>query len=186
MEFEKKVPEWNAAGSEPPASLKNSGFTAGYKPPAPYFNWFWNAVSACLTEIRSKLKGHAEDKENPHGVTASQAGALPIEGGALTGALTVKENFNINKTYDNVEYKTYVRPVNYELGGEYTTAILHYIGTTNNSQLLFNKNGVAFRDNVNGKLYLLYGQHNKPTPAEIGAVSRAEWEASLLRNASVE
>ena len=48
MAFEKKVPDWNAAGTEPPESLKESGFTAGYKPPAAYFNWFWNAVSRFL------------------------------------------------------------------------------------------------------------------------------------------
>lgn len=55
MDFEKNVPEWQAQGTEPPASLKESGFQAGYKPPAAYFNWFWHGVSACLTEIRSKL-----------------------------------------------------------------------------------------------------------------------------------
>lgn len=55
MAFEKKVPEWHAEGIEPPESLKTSGFDAGYKPPAPYFNWFWHAVSKCLEEIQSKL-----------------------------------------------------------------------------------------------------------------------------------
>ena len=55
MEFEKKVPEWAAQGTEPPASLKSTGFQAGQKPPAAYFNWFWNAVSACLTELQAKL-----------------------------------------------------------------------------------------------------------------------------------
>lgn len=74
MDFEKNVPDWSATGTEPPESLKQSGFEAGYKPPAAYFNWFWNRVSACLAEIREKLKGHAEDKENPHGVTAAQVG----------------------------------------------------------------------------------------------------------------
>lgn len=57
MDFEKNVPEWQAEGTEPPASLKESGFQAGYKPPAAVFNWFWHGVSACLTEIRSKLSG---------------------------------------------------------------------------------------------------------------------------------
>ena len=74
MDFEKNVPEWNAAGTEPPASLKDSGFQAGYKPPAAYFNWFWHGVSACLKEIREKLSGHSGDKNNPHGVTAEQVG----------------------------------------------------------------------------------------------------------------
>lgn len=55
MKFEKTPPTWNAEGSEPPSSLKTSGFQAGYKPPAAYFNWFWNKVSACLTELQTKL-----------------------------------------------------------------------------------------------------------------------------------
>lgn len=79
MEFEKKVPEWNAEGTEPPESLKASGFTAGYKPPAAFFNWFWHAVGACLTELRSKLSGHADSKENPHGVTAAQVGLDKVD-----------------------------------------------------------------------------------------------------------
>lgn len=52
MAFEKQVPDWLAAGIEPPESLKNSGFTAGYKPPADYFNWFWHSVSQCLAELQ--------------------------------------------------------------------------------------------------------------------------------------
>lgn len=74
MDFEEKVPEWEAQGTEPPATLKVRGFEAGYKPPAAFFNWFWNGVSRCLTEIRAKLSGHADDKNNPHGVTAAQIG----------------------------------------------------------------------------------------------------------------
>lgn len=74
MDFEKIVPEWKAEGTEPPASLKESGFEAGQKPPAAYFNWFWNRVGECLKEIREKLSGHANNKENPHSVTAAQIG----------------------------------------------------------------------------------------------------------------
>lgn len=79
MNFEKNVPEWHAEGTEPPASLKQSGFEAGYKPPAAYFNWFWNRVSTCLAEIRNKLKGHVESTSNPHGVTASQIGLDKVD-----------------------------------------------------------------------------------------------------------
>lgn len=96
MAFEKKVPEWNAPGIEPPSSLKDGGFTAGYKPPAEYFNWFWYCVSEALKELQahglaseqrfSNLTpqdvgatpaSHLEDKNNPHGVTSEQVGATP-------------------------------------------------------------------------------------------------------------
>lgn len=56
VEFEKNPPEWKASGTEPPDTLKNSGFVAGYKPPAEYFNWFWNRTSSCLKELQEKVK----------------------------------------------------------------------------------------------------------------------------------
>lgn len=52
MSFEKKVPVWNASGTEPPDSLKNKGFEAGQKPPADYFNWFWHSASEALSELQ--------------------------------------------------------------------------------------------------------------------------------------
>ena len=64
MAFEKQVPEWKATGSEPPSSLKESGFTTGYKPPAAYFNWFWHGVSECLKELQELFTGAEESKAN--------------------------------------------------------------------------------------------------------------------------
>lgn len=84
MDFETKLPEWRAAGTEPPESLKDSGFEAGYKPPAAFFNWFWKGVSDVLKELREKLKGHAEDKGNPHGVTKTQIGLDKVDNTADT------------------------------------------------------------------------------------------------------
>lgn len=74
MDFNNKAPDWSAPGVEPPASLKEQGFEAGYKPPASFFNWFWTRVSSCLSELQNKLSGHADSKSNPHGVTAAQIG----------------------------------------------------------------------------------------------------------------
>ena len=55
MNFDNKFPEWKNEGAEPSADLKESGFTAGYKPPASIFNWFWSKVSKAITEIQNKL-----------------------------------------------------------------------------------------------------------------------------------
>lgn len=74
MDFNNKAPDWSAPGVEPPTSLKEQGFEAGYKPPASFFNWFWTRVSSCLSELQNKLSGHADSKSNPHGVTAAQIG----------------------------------------------------------------------------------------------------------------
>lgn len=108
------------------------------------------------------LISHIGNKSNPHGVTAAQAGAVDKTGDVMSGSLTVIDNFNVNKTFDDVEYKTYARPINYSIGnnGDYSTGIIHYKGGTNDSQLMFNKDGVMLRDNVNAKAYQIFGQHN--------------------------
>lgn len=55
MDFENKTPEWNKEGTEPSSEMKTRGFSAGYKPPAAFFNWFWNSVSKNLAEIKRNL-----------------------------------------------------------------------------------------------------------------------------------
>ena len=86
MAFEKKAPQWHAAGTEPPESLKQSGFQAGYKPPAEFFNWQWHAVGEAIAELqgmkpgdigalgRGDLEAHIK-ADNPHGITADKIGA---------------------------------------------------------------------------------------------------------------
>ena len=46
-----------------------------------------------LKADKSALDNHEGNTNNPHKVTAAQVGALPIEGGTLTGDLSVGENF---------------------------------------------------------------------------------------------
>ncbi len=38
---------------------------------------------------KTEFEAHANDKENPHGVTAEQIGALPVSGGRIEGNLTI-------------------------------------------------------------------------------------------------
>lgn len=84
MKFEKTPPTWNAEGSEPPSSLKTSGFQAGYKPPAAYFNWFWNKVSACLTELQMKLSNVDNTKDTDKSVKfASTSGSANKTKGSM-------------------------------------------------------------------------------------------------------
>lgn len=88
MDFEQNLPEWKAQGTEPPASLKEKGFEAGYKPPAGYFNWFWNRVFACLSEIRMKMKEIRTVADGGTGRSSVTAGNLLVGNG--TGALVEK------------------------------------------------------------------------------------------------
>lgn len=62
MKFTIRPPEWRNKGVEPQEQLKTDGFQAGYKPPASYFNWFFNRVFECLTELQEKGK-ELDDKK---------------------------------------------------------------------------------------------------------------------------
>lgn len=63
MEWKKKLADWKASGTEPPEALKESGFTAGYKPPAAYFNWLFYTTYEALKEIRGNIKKDEWDKK---------------------------------------------------------------------------------------------------------------------------
>lgn len=53
MEFTNIPPKWDAAGAEPSVDLQTKGFTAGYKPPAAYFNYLFHTITECLKELQT-------------------------------------------------------------------------------------------------------------------------------------
>ena len=57
MDFNYQSPGWNVEGTEPPDTMKSTGFQPGYKPASSYFNFSWTRVSKCITELQSKLSG---------------------------------------------------------------------------------------------------------------------------------
>lgn len=57
LTYDNMPPDWENEGTEPTDDMKTTGFTAGYKPPAAYFNWFWTKVSKCISELQNKLSG---------------------------------------------------------------------------------------------------------------------------------
>ena len=46
-------------------------------------------IRSAAQTVAEELSAHTTNTNNPHGVTAAQVGALPLSGGALSGALTV-------------------------------------------------------------------------------------------------
>lgn len=50
-----KFTEWLNTGAEPSATLKSEGFKGGYKPPAAVFNYFFNRVGVCISQIQSEV-----------------------------------------------------------------------------------------------------------------------------------
>ncbi|MED4933983.1 phage tail protein [Heyndrickxia coagulans] len=78
MPFKKSLPEWNKEGTEPPQSLKDSGWQANQKPPADYFNWFFNKVFLALSELQKEAVNE-EQIGVPNGIaTLDQNGDLPL------------------------------------------------------------------------------------------------------------
>ena len=47
-----------------------------------------NETDAIFAQYRALVQNHASDKNNPHGVTAEKAGAVPVTGGNYTGDVT--------------------------------------------------------------------------------------------------
>jgi hypothetical protein len=74
MPFEEQLPEWHAQGVEPPASKKNTGWNAGEKPPADYWNWQMNRTYMVLKELREKV-AEAQDLLNHTAATTGVHGA---------------------------------------------------------------------------------------------------------------
>ncbi|MDC0761705.1 hypothetical protein POF51_13445 [Brevibacillus sp. AG] len=61
MSFNEQLPDWEAPGTEPPASKRKSGWAPSDKPPADYFNWLFNRIYRVLKELREKAVVKTED-----------------------------------------------------------------------------------------------------------------------------
>lgn len=53
-------PLWTNEGTAPSETLKTNGFQAGYKPPAPIFNYMFNKYGICLTELQTEVNKKSE------------------------------------------------------------------------------------------------------------------------------
>lgn len=53
QQFNNTPPEWREEGTEPTTELQNNGFTAGYKPPAQYFNYLFHKYTECIKELQT-------------------------------------------------------------------------------------------------------------------------------------
>lgn len=66
FDYQKKVTAWEDSGTEPPEGLRK--WQAGEKPPAAWWNWFWDAVGKCLEDIKDWIHGHQDSNTGVHGV----------------------------------------------------------------------------------------------------------------------
>ena len=90
-------PLWTNKGTAPSETLKTNGFQAGYKPPAPIFNYMFNKYGICLTELQTEVVKKSEVGKSLAGQTTSPTNGTSVVAGE--GA----EIFNdySERTFDN-------------------------------------------------------------------------------------
>jgi hypothetical protein len=66
FDYQKKVTVWEDTGTEPPEGLRK--WQVGEKPPAAWWNWFWDAVQKCFADIKNWFNGHQDANTGVHGV----------------------------------------------------------------------------------------------------------------------
>ncbi|MCM3413511.1 hypothetical protein [Metabacillus litoralis] len=67
MPFQNDLPEWNNTGTEPTQTKKDEGWKIQEKPPAPYFNWFFNRTFNVLKDLINNAI-HKDQKGVANGV----------------------------------------------------------------------------------------------------------------------
>lgn len=112
------------------------------------------------TALQELINNHI-NANNPHGMSPESIGALPIVGGKLTGNLSLGD---------------YV-----QMGGNNNAFILNAYNNdrTKSRQLLLTNvdympslvNSIRLKDTVTNKTYNIYGEHNKPTIADVGGTN---------------
>lgn len=153
-------------------------------------NYAWTGTEWDALSGEHKDFEHRDDKTNPHEVTAEQVGALPVEGGTLTGNLEVsytRPSMSLKSTkspgdYAIIRYTGAVgdAPSSLEVadysGNNYTAIIT---SATRAKTDLPTALRLLARNESGNKYYNLYGEHNKPTAEDVGAYSKEEADALL-------
>ncbi len=126
---------------------------------------------------------HLDDKNNPHGVTAAQVRALPNTGGTLNGSLILSGE-NARLTLEDTDTNSKITM--YKNAGVSGGTVMDYgfsiqdfsaVDGVRDSLILCRNQPLAKKlrllvrkdDDSGDTAYNIYGTHNKPTPAEIGA-----------------
>lgn len=127
-----------------------------------------------LTNTDTGNSAHYTDFGNPHRVTAEQVGALPITGGQLQGGLGFigEGDANTSEIVQNSDFATIFRN---KAGGIETILSL-----TNESKV--DVADVLKLWFANGNGYSIYGEHNKPTASEVGAIPEGYYASDDLNN----
>lgn len=126
-------------------------------------------LNVALQKIKcaiTNLISHIGNKSNPHGVTASQVGALPIAGGKLTGNnLNFNDNGKIGIDGNGAILEAY------KSDGD--TKNRRGLGIYDSTYKTNVKDAFMLYDEVGGTYtqFHIYGEHNKPSASDVGALA---------------
>ncbi|EDD2316728.1 hypothetical protein GA305_05625 [Listeria monocytogenes] len=101
--FNANLAPWEATGTKPPDSTIQNGWLAGTKPPANWFNWYFNSTYIALKELQelaalnADLINHIGNTNNPHSVTKAQLGLSDVENFGIASLDEAKAGIASNK-----------------------------------------------------------------------------------------
>ncbi|EAD5289423.1 hypothetical protein ES686_12850 [Listeria monocytogenes] len=101
--FNANLARWEATGTKPPDSTIQNGWLAGTKPPADWFNWYFNSTYTALKELQelaalnADLVNHTGNTNNPHSVTKEQIGLSDVENFGIASLEEAKAGIASNK-----------------------------------------------------------------------------------------
>ncbi|EOW3720628.1 hypothetical protein ACPXNX_001697 [Listeria monocytogenes] len=101
--FNANLAPWEATGTKPPDSTIQNGWLAGTKPPADWFNWYFNSTYTALKELQelaalnADLINHIGNTNNPHSVTKAQLGLSDVENFGIASLDEAKAGIASNK-----------------------------------------------------------------------------------------
>ncbi|EGP9351830.1 hypothetical protein I1A80_000789 [Listeria monocytogenes] len=101
--FNANLAPWEATGTKPPDSAIQNGWLAGTKPPADWFNWYFNSTYTALKELQelaalnADLINHTGNTNNPHSVTKAQLGLSDVENFGIASLDEAKAGIASNK-----------------------------------------------------------------------------------------
>ncbi|MBC1888044.1 hypothetical protein HCA63_06730 [Listeria booriae] len=81
--FKQALPEWQKAGTKPPGSMITGGWQSSQKPPADYFNWFFNTTYIALKELQEVADKEFIKRDGSVTMTSALKFALGADGGNI-------------------------------------------------------------------------------------------------------
>lgn len=131
-----------------------------------------------MDSLADSMNAHVGNTNNPHGVTAAQVGAVKKAGDKMTGDLEIEKAIpTTTLKVSGSEAHTALRK-NATASVDLGTQIVDAVGESDYTRLLLaHKDNVFSVERVEGGglkgSFAVYHEGNKPTPADIGALSDA-------------